>query len=172
MSSCHTEKQASDESLASLYARCLEEIRQRLEPAVTLTAETLQVAASAVQESLTKAGNIRQDDLQRIIDTIVTNWQQALAHHVQEPQEIRPSPTVQALTEQGMALLAHLAGAVKTFAGEVESRLQRELEYHTGTVVEAGNFFCTQCDKEIQTVKIGPLPPCSRCHGTAFRRYR
>jgi hypothetical protein len=115
---------------------------------------------------------VNQDELQRVIDTLIQRWQEVLASREQVRQDFHTPEALQALTEQGVSLLAHLAGAVKTLAGEVESHLQRELEYHTGTVVGAGNFFCIRCDKEIQKVKTGPLPPCSHCHGTTFRRRR
>jgi hypothetical protein len=166
----HTDEQADD--LASLYKRCLEEIRQRLEHTTTLTADTFQAIASAVHESLEKAGQVRQEDLQQIIDTMVTQWRQVLEHGTQVSQDFSTKEAVQSLTEQSVSLLAHLAGTVKAFAGELENRLQPEPEYQTGTVVGSGNFFCVRCDKAIQKVKTGPLPPCSRCHGTVFRQRR
>jgi hypothetical protein len=166
----HTGDQTSDEALAALYARFLEDIRQRLAHTTTLSAEAFQAVAQAVRESLGQSGEVRQDDLQQVLDSIVAHWQQVFTESVHAPHAPHASATVQAMAEQGMALLAHLAGVVKTMAGEVESRLQQELEYHTGTVVGAGNFFCVQCDTDIQKVKAGPLPPCSNCHGTVFRR--
>jgi hypothetical protein len=165
-----TDEKTPKDPLASLYERCLEEIRQRLEQTTTLSAETFQAVASAVQESLAKAHDVRPEHLQQVMDTLVRHWQQVLAHSAPMQPAGPSSDTMQALAEHGVSLLAHLAGTVKTLAGEVESRLQRELEYHTGTVVGVGNFFCTQCDKDIRKHKPGPLPPCSRCHGTVFRR--
>jgi hypothetical protein len=164
----HTEE--TQDTFASLYERCLQEIQQRLRETTTLTTEVLQVAAERVRESLSRTKGVPQDDLNRVIDTIIQQGQRLFTSGEPLRQELHPHETVQAWTERGVALLADLAGAVKSFAGEVESQLQRELEYHTGTMVGAGNFFCTRCDKPLQKVKTGPLPPCSRCHGTVFRR--
>jgi hypothetical protein len=165
-----TEDHTSKDTLESLYERCLEEIKKRLEQTATLTAETFQAAAYAVRESLATSMGERQEDLNQVIETLVRQWEQVLAHGEQVRKEVQEGDTVQDWAERGVSLLAHLAGTVRTLAGEVEGRLQRELEYRTGTVVGAGNFFCTQCDKAIRKVKTGPLPPCSRCHGTVFRR--
>jgi hypothetical protein len=153
-----------------LYERCLEEIKQRLGHTATLTAEAFQAAAYAVRDNLAAAMGEHQEDLNRVIDTLVEQWQQVLTQGEQIGQHFQQSDTMQALSEHGVSLLADLAGTVKSFAGEVESRLQRQLEYRTGTVVGAGNFFCTKCDKELRKAKTGPLPPCSRCHGTVFHR--
>jgi len=166
----HEEDKTSQDSLTSLYTRCLEEIRRRLDQTAMLTADTFQAVAYAVRDSLANTSGVRQEDLQQVIDTMVRRWQQVLTDSEQVRHELLTPEAMQALAEHGVSLLAHLAGTVKTLAGEVESRLQRELEYRTGTVVGSGNFFCTQCDKEIRKSNSGPLPPCSRCHGTVFRR--
>jgi predicted RNase H-like nuclease (RuvC/YqgF family) len=171
MSTHHTDDHTSaQDAFEALYDRCLQEILQRLEATTLVTADTIQAVSQALRDSLAKAGEVDQRDVQRVIETLSQHWQQVLAHGDQLKQDLQTQEAVQELTERGVSLLAHLAGAVKTVAGEVESRLQRELEYHTGTVVGAGNFFCLQCDKEIRKAKTGPLPPCSRCRGTIFRR--
>jgi Zinc-ribbon containing domain len=162
----------AEDSLAALYERCREEIQRLLDHTTILTAESCRVVAQMVQEQFAKTGGVNQDELQRVIDTLLQHWQEMLARRAQGRQDVHPPAAIQVLTEQGVSWLAHLAGAVKTLAGEVESHLQRELEYHTGTVVGAGNFFCVRCDKEIQKEKTGPLPPCSHCHGTIFYRRR
>jgi hypothetical protein len=164
----HTEE--TQDLFASLYERCVKEIQQRLRDTTTLTTEVLQVAAERARESLSHAKGVSEGDLNRVIDTIIQQGQRLFTSGEHLRQHPHAHETVQTWTERGVALLADLAGAVKAFAGEVESQLQRELEYHTGTVVGAGDFFCTQCDKPLQKVKSGPLPPCSRCHGTVFRR--
>jgi hypothetical protein len=128
--------------------------------------------AQTVQETFAKTRGVNQDELQQVIDTLLQHWQEVLARGAQGRQDFHPPEAMQVLTEQGVSWLAHLAGAVKTLAGEIESHLQGELEYRTGTVVGAGNFFCVRCDKEIRKVQTGPLPPCSHCHGTIFRRRR
>jgi hypothetical protein len=148
----------------------LEEIQQRLRETTALTADVLRIAAESVRESLSRTPGVSQDELDRVIDTIIQQGQRLITSGEHLWQELHQSDSVQTWTNRGVALLADLAGAVKSFAGEVESQLQRELEYHTGTVVGAGNFFCTRCDKPLQKLKTGPLPPCSCCHGTVFRR--
>jgi hypothetical protein len=171
MSTRHTEDQTSSrDAFDALYAQCLAELKQRLEHTTTLTAEVLQSTAYAVREHFMPLMEGRQEELQHVIDTLVTQWQQILRHEPRVRQDTPAHDTLQDWSERGVSWLAHLAGTIKTLAGEVEEHLQRELEYHTGAVVGAGNFFCTQCDKDLRKVKTGPLPPCSRCHGTVFRR--
>lgn len=171
MSSHHAEEHTSeDEAFHSLYERCIEEIKQRLEQTATLSAETFQAAASAVRDQLATSMDGRQDELNDIIETLIKQWEQVVAHGGQARQDMPDPHVVEAWAERGVSLLANLAGTVRAFASDVESHLQRELEHHTGTIVGTGNFSCTQCDKVIKKVKTGPLPPCSRCRGTVFRR--
>ena len=171
MSSHHAEEHTSkNDALHSLYERCIEEIKQRLEHTATVSEETFRAAAYAVRDYLATSMDGQQEEINNIIEILLKQWDQVFTHSNQVRQGIRDSRVVQDWTERGVSLLANLAGTVRTFASDVESHLQRELEYHTGTVVGTGNFFCTQCDKVIKKVRVGPLPPCSRCHGTVFRR--
>ena len=171
MSTRHTEDQTSSrDAFDALYEQCLEAVKKRLEHTTTLTAEVLQSTAYAVRNHFMSSMEGGQEPLNQAIDTLVKQWQQVLMHGNAVRQDPQVHDTLHDLTERGVSLLAHLAGTIQTMAGEVEEHLQRELAYHTGAVVGAGNFFCTQCDKDIHKVKAGPLPPCSRCHRTVFRR--
>jgi hypothetical protein len=148
----------------------LEEIQQHLQHTTTLTAAAFQEAADKVRERLSRTAGIHQVDLHQVIETILQQGQQIFTPGAPPRQDVHEHDTAQAWSERGVAWLANLAGMVKTLAGEMETYLQRELDYHTGTVVGTGNFFCTRCDKDLRKLKTGPLPPCSRCHGTVFRR--
>jgi predicted PP-loop superfamily ATPase len=171
MSAHHAEEHTSEnDALHSLYERCIEEIKQRLEQTATLSAETFQAAAYAVRDHLAASMDGQQDELNNIIEILLKQWEQVFTHGDHVRQNVHDPDAVQVWAERGVSLLANLAGTVRTFAGDVERHLQRELEHRTGTIVGTGNFFCTQCDKVIKKVKTGPLPPCSRCRGTVFRR--
>ncbi len=125
----------------SLYEHCIEEIKQRLEHTATLTADIFQAAAYAVRDNLAASMESQQDELNEVIETMVQQWRQVFTCGDQMCQDIRDSDTVQEWTERGVSLLANLAGTVRTIASEVENRLQREVEYRTGTVVGKGDFF-------------------------------
>ena len=171
MSNHHTDHHTfNTDTHESLYEYCITEIKKCLEQTATLTAEVFQTAAYAVRDRLAPSMGGRQEELNQVIETLVKQWERVLTHGEQFWKEAQGSDVIQNWTDQGVSFLAQLAGTIKTLAGEVESRLQHEQEYHTGTIVSAGNFFCIQCDKEVRKVKTGPLPPCSRCHGTIFRR--
>lgn len=171
MSSHHAEEHTSgSDTFHTLYERCVEEIKQHLEHTAILSAETFQAAASAVHDHLATSMDGQQDELNDIIKTLVKQWEQVVAHGGRVRRDMHAPDAAEAWAELGVSLLANFAGKVRTFASDVESHLQRELEHHTGTVVGTGNFSCTQCNKTIKKVKIGPLPPCSRCRGTIFRR--
>lgn len=169
MPTYHTAEELQD-AFASLYKRCVEEIQQHLQHTTTLTAAAFQSAAERVRERLSRTAGVHQAELHRVIDTILQQGQQLFTPDEQLRQEYHEHKTAQTWAERSVAGLATLAGMVKTLAGEIETYLHRELDSHTGTMIGAGNFFCTRCDTDLRKIKTGPLPPCSRCHGTAFRR--
>ena len=56
MSTDHTGEKHTEDSLAALYARCLEELQRLLDHTTVLTAETFRAVAHTVQDKLAKPG--------------------------------------------------------------------------------------------------------------------
>ena len=81
-------------------------------------------------------------------------------------------------TEQVFALWRDRAGAAMAAAAmgmadwsrRVGERLDDALTYHTGELTHGGAFTCAECGTVVTLKKPGHLPPCPRCHKTAFRR--
>ena len=128
MSTHHSEDHTSTgDTFESLYERCLEDLYTRLEHTTTLMAEAFQTAAHAVRESLSASMGDRQEDLQQVIEALVRQWQQVIDYYPLARPGARYSDTKGGWTEQGMSVLAQLAGRIKTLAGEAESRLRKQL---------------------------------------------
>lgn len=55
-------------------------------------------------------------------------------------------------------------------SGKLGENLGQALTYHTGEMTHGGTFKCIDCDTPLTMKKPGHLPPCPKCHKTAFRR--
>lgn len=51
---------------------------------------------------------------------------------------------------------------------QAENRPARE--YHTGEITGIGTLHCTECNQIIHFHAPGHIPPCPKCHATAFQR--
>jgi len=68
------------------------------------------------------------------------------------------------------AVLASVARAVGEWSHQLGDRVDASLVYRTGELTHGGSFTCDACGQGILLKKAGHLPPCPKCHGTAFRR--
>ena len=83
MSNEHTGERPTEDSLATLYARCLEEIQRLLDHTTVLTAEMFRAVAHTVQDKFAKTEGVHQDELQRVIDTLMQRWQEVFTSREQ-----------------------------------------------------------------------------------------
>ena len=60
----------------------------------------------------------------------------------------------------------HLSAA----SGKLGDELGEALTYHTGEMTHGGTFQCVDCNSSLTLKHPGHLPPCPKCHKTAFRR--
>jgi len=47
---------------------------------------------------------------------------------------------------------------------------QRASTYHTGEITAPGTLVCDQCGEKLHFHKTAKIPPCPKCHTTAFHR--
>lgn len=55
-------------------------------------------------------------------------------------------------------------------SGKLGDELGRALTYRTGEMTHGGTFRCVDCETHLMLKQPGHLPPCPKCHKTAFRR--
>lgn len=60
----------------------------------------------------------------------------------------------------------HLSEASRKLGDE----MGQSLTYHTGEMTHGGTFRCVACESTMTLNRPGHLPPCPKCHKTAFRR--
>lgn len=78
--------------------------------------------------------------------------------------------TVVTWRDKGGGALAALLGDVSGWSGKLGLQLKQALTYRTGEMTYGGGFRCASCDTRMKLKKPGHLPPCPKCHKTAFLR--
>jgi hypothetical protein len=66
--------------------------------------------------------------------------------------------------------LSGLLGEVSGWSGSLGQEIDTALTYRTGELTFGGRFECKACGSQMQLKKPGHLPPCPKCHKTAFKR--
>jgi hypothetical protein len=55
---------------------------------------------------------------------------------------------------------------------KLKEKAEQASSYHTGEVTGLGTLVCDQCGEHLHFRKPGRIPPCPKCHATAFHRGR
>jgi DNA-binding ferritin-like protein len=53
---------------------------------------------------------------------------------------------------------------------KLKEKVSEKYAYHTGEVTAAGTLVCDKCSEQLNFYKAGKIPPCPKCHGTAYHR--
>ena len=80
------------------------------------------------------------------------------------------SGVVVAWRDKGGVALATVLGDVSSWSGKLGQQINQALTYRTGEMTYGGAFRCVACRTKMRLKKPGHLPPCPKCHKTAFLR--
>jgi hypothetical protein len=153
--------------LAELYERMSRTARENLERAGQFSEETFE---RALHEARDMYGRLREnygEDVSRVAEYIRRDWNAALRA---TQEQYRRSVDFDRLQAGFLATMARLAKATGERLAGLAGRLDDRLTYKTGEIAGAGTLHCRQCDQALIFDKARRIPPCPKCHGTAFRR--
>lgn len=153
--------------MAELYERMSRTARENLERAGQLSEEAFDRALHEAREMYGRLRENYGEDVSRVADYIRRDWNAAL-HATQE--QYRRSVDFDRLQAGFLATLARLAKTAGERLAGLAGRLDDRLTYKTGEIAGAGTLHCSQCNQALIFDKARRIPPCPKCHGTAFRR--
>ena len=65
-----------------------------------------------------------------------------------------------------------LAEAAKLELRHLDKGRQRVTEWHTGEITSIGTLRCRACGELVHFERTGRIPPCPKCHATAYERVK
>lgn len=156
------EKRAYDD----LSSRASEYLRRTQ----VVTAEAITVAIAQARQAATAAGEFTSEQVERASkyvnrDLLDIQRNQDRAHtfftKTLEPSRLRSG---------FLALASDVLERTGSGLSRLSDRLERPLIIHTGEVTGPGTLTCVECGGEMRYEDSGRIPPCPRCHKTAFRK--
>ena len=68
------------------------------------------------------------------------------------------------------SVFARILASTGETLSELADIAERGLEFHTGEVTSPGTLTCRDCGAEVHMTRTSRIPPCAKCHKTAFRK--
>jgi hypothetical protein len=156
------EKRAYDDlaSRASGYLRRTQEVTaEAIAAAVAQARTTAQAAGEFSSEQIERASKyLNRDllDIQRNSDRARSFFTKSLA-----PSRLRSG---------FLSLASDVLERAGSGLSSLSDRLEAPLLVHTGEVTGPGALTCVECGGVMRYEDSGRVPPCPRCHKTAFRK--
>ena len=159
------EEQVAYEKLRKAVGKILAEARE------TVSAETLKQAFEKATAELRKTGEYTAETINKIAVALrkdMTSAAMKMGPRWEAFSE-KSSDLFSVWRDRGSLFLGRAADAVGEWLQQAGAKLE-EQAYHTGDMVHAGTFECTNCGDAVLLRTPGHLPICPKCHKMEFRR--
>lgn len=154
-------------NLESLYERMSRAFRDNLERYGALTEETMERALEETRDWARQLREYYNEDVPRVSEFLRRDIQEAVR---QARQQTRRSLDFNRIGAGVMGFVQRMAKNAGSRLDAIASRLDERLTYKTGEVAGPGTLTCARCEQVLVFEHPRRIPPCPRCHSTAFRR--
>ena len=158
--------------LVEAYDRMLERLEKRWHEAEDRTLPTLNRQIEHARETAVELNELTREEANRISDYLLRDLEEAARFVTQTGQDFRDwfRFDLELIEQRLLDMFGLMVDQTRVELDRLEERAHGIIELHTGEVAGAGTLYCRGCDAELQFHKTGRIPPCPKCHGTAFRR--
>ncbi len=159
--------------LVEAYNRMLERIHDPLKPTGEEALPRLNKQIEHARETAVELGELTREEAERIGDYLRRDTEDVARYLEETRQDFHDWFRFDlALVEQRfMQMFELMVDQTRTELTRLSERAQGIEEWHTGEVAAPGSLFCNACGKELHMHKPARVPPCPKCHATAFRRF-
>lgn len=157
--------------LAQAYDTMLERVKSALETAGVDIAPALKKALDNAEEKATELGELSREEAAKIAEYLKRDIHDAAEYMADQGEELSSWARFDLeLVEQRMLESFALVADKTTLALDALRESAKAAGWHTGEITSMGTLVCEQCGKALHFHKTSHIPPCPKCHHTAFKR--
>ncbi|MDQ7075226.1 MAG: zinc ribbon-containing protein [Gammaproteobacteria bacterium] len=164
-------KNQSSNHLIDAYERMLERANHLIHDAEEQL-PAVQQALKQAQNSAIELGELSKEEASKIAGYIKRDAQDA-AHYLQHSgKELKDWLRIDAQLVEAkvLDLFSTLADQTRIELDKLAEQARHSNDYFTGDITSPGSLECLNCGQTMQFHKTSHIPPCPKCHKTAFHR--
>ncbi|PLX62185.1 zinc ribbon-containing protein [Sedimenticola selenatireducens] len=160
------------ERMVDAYERMLEYVDDVIGKAEKTTLPTLKKSLDAAREKAVELNELTREEAEKIAAYVERDMKEAAHYLVETGDEFREwfRFDVKLIEGRLMEMFASVADRTRLELERFANQAREAAVYRTGEITGPGTLVCDQCGKELHFHKAGHIPPCSKCHGTIYRR--
>lgn len=160
--------------LSHAYERMLERTREFLSDAGETAGEGIRKAVDTAKEKAVELGELTHDEAETVAYFVTKDLHAAGDYVAQKGRSIAEWFTL-GVDKIGGTVVDVFSGLYEKASVRVTHLRKAGLNYgewKTGEITGPGTLQCTGCGQKMTKHKVGPIPPCPKCHNTTFKRTR
>jgi rubrerythrin len=161
-----------NEKFVHAYEKMLERSKTFLAETGHAIAPKVDLAVESAKEKAAELGELTLGEAEKIAEYLKRDLQDAAEFLTDENNELRDwlRLDVELVEDRILDALSLLVDRTKVDLAEFAEQAQRFGEWHTGEITGPGTLVCKECGEVLHFHKTGHIPPCPKCHATAYRR--
>lgn len=161
-----------DQKLENAYNTMM----QRVQEALAHTGDGAETVGKALQQARDRAielGELTDDQADQVSDWVRRDLQQAGRYMADTGHDLGDwlHMDLEMIELSLLDLFTSVADKTRLEMLQLEEDLTHMGEYRSGEVAGPGTLECRECGELLRFTRPGHIPPCPRCHNTAFSRY-
>ena len=163
---------SQNDKFVRAYEQMLERSKSFLTEAGHKVAPKLDAAIEAAKEKAADLGELTLEESEKIAEYLKRDLHDAAEFLADDSNELRQwlRFDIELVENRIFDALSLLVDHTKVDLAEFAEQAQRFGEWHTGEITSPGTLVCKDCGEVLHFHKTGHIPPCPKCHATAYRR--
>ena len=161
-----------NEKFVHAYEQMLERTKSLLSEAGHEIAPKVDHAVDIAKEKATELGELSLGEAEKIGDYLKRDLRDAAEFIADDNNDLRNwlRFDIGLVEDRIIDALSLLVDQTKVDLADFAEQARRFGEWHTGEITGPGTLVCKECGEVLQFHKTGHIPPCPKCHATAYRR--
>ncbi|MDX8403485.1 MAG: NADP-dependent isocitrate dehydrogenase [Mariprofundaceae bacterium] len=163
----HMDDVAISDRETDQYDEMAARFKDLFEAGAEKSSEFAQIAMEKAREQLTSAGEVSEEQGQKLKKFLERDFGQ-LTETLRDEARIKLNPS--RLGAGALASISSLLEVAGSALSDAAEKAKQSLSCRSGEITAAGTLTCVSCNHEMHFKKTGRIPPCPKCHKTEFKK--
>tara|TARA_R110002050_G_scaffold9504_1_gene33061 strand:+ start:204646 stop:205161 length:516 start_codon:yes stop_codon:yes gene_type:complete len=163
-----------DQKLIAAYDKMMVRVAELLDTAEQQALPALQKNIERAKQQAIELKEVTSEEAEKLTSYIRRDLHDAADYLEQTGDELSSwlSFDLELVEDRLLEVFSKVADKTRLELAQLAAQAKRAEEYHTGEITSIGTLACKSCDTLVHFKKTGRIPPCPKCHQTAFVRTR
>jgi len=165
-------EQELEKKLIAAYDKMMGRIDKLLDTAEQQALHVLQKNIDKAKQQAIELKEISKEEAEKLGNYLRRDLHDAAEHleHTGEELSTWFNFDLELIEARVLDIFSKVADKTRLELAQLAAQAKRSQEYHTGEITTIGTLACQSCGTVMNFKKTSRIPPCPKCHKTAFTR--